>query len=315
MFRWLRAKLRFQDDEISREVEKRLREGETFPSTFADQPDAPLFSDDSAEPDVVESPIDDWVMTMVTLVLSLLAILLLLYLLLYFYNKVLGGRLPTLQGKFNIRTVSAFHLGPKQKIVVLSVNDQYFACGVTPHQINFLTELRDQNDQSFLSNVSATKEKIQFDADQTRAEFLKTLDSARRQAQQMAPQAQSGPGADSQTHNNVSKPEPSVSKTNICCPENRKRLRAPPRNPLQQIPKKKQSNDLKLPFPSESNSSEWDNSLANDSSMQQFAKQLSKKLKSLKPIDWSKTQRNKHLFLIPLFLENIHDVGPKQKIY
>jgi flagellar biogenesis protein FliO len=78
---------------------------------------------------------------MVTLGLSLLAIVAGLYLLVFLYNRFFGARLGKLGGTYPIKLLSSFHLGPKQRIVVLDVNGEIVACGVTPTQISFLTRL------------------------------------------------------------------------------------------------------------------------------------------------------------------------------
>lgn len=83
----------------------------------------------------------DWWPTMLTLGLSLAAIIALLYLVMYLYKRLLGPRLGRLGEGLPIKQVSSFHIGPKQRIVVLDINGELVACGVTPNQISFLTRL------------------------------------------------------------------------------------------------------------------------------------------------------------------------------
>ncbi len=163
---------------LTKEVGQRVREDAAFPSTFSRETPAESVT---SEEDFLFQPDRDWVTTMVTLVLSLLFILLLIYLLAYLYNRFLAGRFPTLQGKIKIRIVSTFHVAPKQKVVVLEINEKYFACGVTPTTINLLAELDHPGDQSFLQDIRPNTPGKQIDVDRSRAEFLRTLERARSQ--------------------------------------------------------------------------------------------------------------------------------------
>ena len=102
---------------------------------------------------------EDWTVTMLTLVLSLLFVLLLIYLFAYLYYSFFSGRFPSIQGTIRIKQVSSFHVGPKQKVIILDMNNRKFACGVTASSINLIAELEDETDQSFL-HVINTDEKM-----------------------------------------------------------------------------------------------------------------------------------------------------------
>ena len=56
-----------------------------------------------------------------------------------------------LENQVNTRQVSVFHLGPKQKVVVLEIRKQLFACGVTPQSISMLAKLDNERDQTYLN--------------------------------------------------------------------------------------------------------------------------------------------------------------------
>ncbi len=84
----------------------------------------------------------DWWPTMLTLGLSLAAVIGGLYSVMFLYNRLVGPRMNRLGGSsFPIKQVASFHIGPKQRIVVLDINGELVACGVTPGQITFLTRL------------------------------------------------------------------------------------------------------------------------------------------------------------------------------
>lgn len=83
----------------------------------------------------------EWMRTMVMLGVSLAAILGGLYLVLFIYRRFFGSRFSRLGGDYPIRLVSSFHIGPRQRVVVLDINGEKVACGVTASQISFLTRL------------------------------------------------------------------------------------------------------------------------------------------------------------------------------
>ncbi len=281
-------------NELAEEVQQRLQENEQLTEILpAEEPKSIDYSD--TLPSTFEQPEESWITTILTLLLSLLLIFGVLYLLLYFYNKVLSGRFPALQGKFSVKTVATFHLGPKQRIVVLEVNEQYFACGVTPSNISFLMELADKEDQSFLGQVSVSKDKVEIHAEKARADFLKTLHAARKQAQQMAPAPEEPapempPPASSPTEvktgkKNVIQSAPPAAKSKVsetAAKHSTSSALAHERESGMVSPPKKSFQTAISP---EATTSLLEKEFTKDDSMQQFAKQLGKKLKSLKPID------------------------------
>lgn len=84
---------------------------------------------------------DEWLGTLLTMVIALVFVLLVLYGLVYLYNRFLSGRLGGASGNLPIRHLGSFAIGPRQRIVVLNINGEVVACGVTPNQISYLTHL------------------------------------------------------------------------------------------------------------------------------------------------------------------------------
>jgi len=79
--------------------------------------------------------------SLVSMVIALTVIIASLYGVLYLYNRFFAGRLRRFAGSHSIRQVASFHIGPRQRIVVLDINGEIVACGVTPGQISYLTHL------------------------------------------------------------------------------------------------------------------------------------------------------------------------------
>ena len=75
------------------------------------------------------------------MVLGLVVIIGGLYGLLFLYNRFYQPRLRRLTGSQAITQVASFHIGPRQRIVVLEIKGEVVACGVTPNQITYLTHL------------------------------------------------------------------------------------------------------------------------------------------------------------------------------
>jgi len=89
----------------------------------------------------------------VKMLLALFFLLLLFYALLWAYNRFVLRRLKLKQGKYSIRVSSSYHLNPKQRIVVVEVNDAAYACGITPSQINVIAKVSGSSFTDFLSRL------------------------------------------------------------------------------------------------------------------------------------------------------------------
>ena len=83
----------------------------------------------------------DFLYSMVKMVLALVVILGALYGVLFLYNRYYQPRLRRLTGSQAITQIASFHIGPRQRIVVLEIKGEVVACGVTPNQITYLTHL------------------------------------------------------------------------------------------------------------------------------------------------------------------------------
>ena len=116
----------------------------------------------------------DWSSTLLSLLVALILILALIYGLAWIYGKFLSGKFPMLENQVNTRQVSVFHLGPKQKVVVLEIKKQLFACGVTPQSINLLTKLDAESEQTYLNALDLDDGQVNID--HARLDFLKTLE-------------------------------------------------------------------------------------------------------------------------------------------
>ena len=116
---------------------------------------------------------DDWLSFSLTVSMTLLAFLLFLYMILYLYQKLYSGKIGS-AGNLKIQIAATYHLGAKQKVVVLQIEHRFFACGVTPQNITFLTEVGGAKDQSFLNDISQTNG-IQLEV---RSEFDQVLTQA-----------------------------------------------------------------------------------------------------------------------------------------
>lgn len=90
----------------------------------------------------------DWFPTMFTMVFGLGVIVLGLYLVMFVYNRFVAARFNPKGTTHNVRQLASFHIGPKQRIVVLDINGDLLACGVTPSQITFLTRLEGRSPRS-----------------------------------------------------------------------------------------------------------------------------------------------------------------------
>jgi flagellar protein FliO/FliZ len=78
---------------------------------------------------------------MVTMVVALVIIVAALYGVLFLYNRFFAHRLSRLAGGHSVKQLASFHIGPRQRVVVLEINGEIIACGVTPGQISYLTHL------------------------------------------------------------------------------------------------------------------------------------------------------------------------------
>jgi len=271
-----------ESSRLLEQAEQKLQEGDRFTSTFS------RTQADGTEPLANDSPIpvyanDDWVSTMLSLVLALLFILLLIYLLAWLYNRFLAGRFPASRGKAQIRLVSTFHVAPRQKVVVLEINGQQFACGVTPTAISLISAI-----PSGQAAKAAAPGGLGADASQTdrsRLDFLKALDTARRQSKEMLkqtppepPAAPASPAAPSPEPVAKAAPAPAAEAEVAAVAVAEK-----PAEPTQRKARRKRYKPTLRPAP-DAGAKGLQQDLRDNPVMEEFASKLSKRLKSLKPI-------------------------------
>ena len=257
-----------ESSRLLEQAEQKIQEGNRFTSTFgrAENPEFEPLAGEASSPVYAD---DDWVRTMLSLVLALLFILLLIYLLAWLYNRFFAGRFPISRGKVRIRLVSTFHVAPRQKVVVLEINGQQFACGVTPTSISLISAIPS-------GQVATVAEAGSLGADATntdrsRLDFLKALDTARRQSQEMLKQSDSQPKPESE-------PE-SASKAEAAPVTGAEK----PAEPSKRTARRKRYKPTLRPVP-DAQAKGWQKDLRDNPAMEEFASKLSERLKSLKPI-------------------------------
>jgi len=86
-------------------------------------------------------PESNFFATLATMVVALVIMVGGLYGVLYLYKKYVHSRLARFAGTPAIQQIASFSIGPRQRIVILEINGEWIACGVTPSQITFLTRL------------------------------------------------------------------------------------------------------------------------------------------------------------------------------
>lgn len=97
------------------------------------------------------------------ILIALAFVLALIYAALWTYNRFFLKNLNAKRGQYRIRMASSFHLSPKQKVVVLEVNDMAFACGVTPTQIGVIAQVDKGEFSRFMdSRTVGAKESVDF---------------------------------------------------------------------------------------------------------------------------------------------------------
>ena len=267
------SSVRANTNQLMEEIGEKIRSDAEFPSTFTkEEPPQPKLS---AE-DFLFQPDRDWVATMVTLVLSLLLVLLLIYLLAMLYNRFLSGHFPALKSGQKIKVVSTYHIAPKQKVMVIQINEQFFACGVTPTSINLISELKDSGDQSFLAGITEQTPAEEIDIDRSRAEFMKALEKAREQARSIDSEMESKDGT-----GQVESQEMNDPKNNESGEEEQAGISETPGSSQNQE-NTKFNTPVRNPFTVPVNDASEETNL--NPAIQDFASKLSQRLRSLKPI-------------------------------
>ena len=256
---------------LTREAEERVNNDQSLSSNFsANSNDDALLKNAG---DYLPIANEDWTVTMLTLVLSLLFVLLLIYLIAYLYNRFFSGRFPSIQGAIRIKQVSSFHVGPKQKVIILDMNNRKFACGVTPSSINLIAELEDETDQSFLHVINTDGKNDEIKIDQARANFLKTRESDPQKVNSEAVK-------ESKENENHEIEFKDLDQANdIFLKPNSEQV-----NDIDHSKDKNKMHSTPVRHPFEKKSEKFENLSYGSQTVQDFAKKLSERLKILKPI-------------------------------
>ena len=256
---------------LTREAEERVNNDQSLSSNFsANSNDDALLKNAG---DYLPIANEDWTVTMLTLVLSLLFVLLLIYLIAYLYNRFFSGRFPSIQGAIRIKQVSSFHVGPKQKVIILDMNNRKFACGVTPSSINLIAELEDETDQSFLHVINTDGKNDEIKIDQARANFLKTRESDPQKVNSEAVKESK------EDENHEIELKDSYQPNDIFLKPNTEQ-----ENDIKHAKDKNKMHSTPVRHPFEKKSEKFENLSYGSQTVQDFAKKLSERLKFLKPI-------------------------------
>ena len=256
---------------LTREAEERVNNDQSLSSKFfANSNDDALLKNAG---DYLPIANEDWTVTMLTLVLSLLFVLLLIYLIAYLYNRFFSGRFPSIQGAIRIKQVSSFHVGPKQKVIILDMNNRKFACGVTPSSINLITELEDETDQSYLHVINTDGKNDEIKIDQARANFLKTRESDSQKVNSEAVKQSK------KDENNEIEFKDLDQANDIFLKKKSEQV-----NDIGHSKDKNKMHSTSVRHPFEKKSEKFENLSYGNQKVQDFAKKLSERLKFLKPI-------------------------------
>ncbi len=258
-------------EKLTREAEERVNNDQSLSSNFsANSNDDTLLKNAG---DYLPIANEDWTVTMLTLVLSLLFVLLLIYLIAYLYNRFFSGRFPSVQGAIRIKQVSSFHVGPKQKVIILDMNNRKFACGVTPSSINLISELEDETDQSFLHVINTDDEKDEIKFDQVRANFLKTRESDPQKVNSEVLKESK------EDENHEIEFKDLEQENDIFLNPNSEQV-----NNINHLKDKNKIHSTPVRHPFEKKNEKFENLSYGSQTVQDFAKKLSERLKFLKPI-------------------------------
>ncbi len=95
----------------------------------------------------------------IKMLLAVTAVLIFFYGILWVYNKFFVTRFSFKKGGHSIKMVTSYHISPKQKIVILDVDNTTFACGVTPNNISLISEIADKSFYNYLKQIKPDSDK------------------------------------------------------------------------------------------------------------------------------------------------------------
>lgn len=121
----------------------------------------------------------DLTVNIVKMLLALSGLLIVLYFVLWVYNRFFVAKFNVKRGDHRIKLVSSYHISPKQKIIILAINDKTFACGVTSNNISVISEISDNTFDKFISQFEYNREDT-IDFSKLRAQYLASKQSKRQ---------------------------------------------------------------------------------------------------------------------------------------
>jgi len=78
-------------------------------------------------------------------------LLLCFYAMLWVYKRFFMSRFRYNTSRYDIKIISSFHIGPKQKILIMQIDGSVLAVGVTQNGINVISKITDNSFSEFLS--------------------------------------------------------------------------------------------------------------------------------------------------------------------
>ncbi|MBU2514799.1 flagellar biosynthetic protein FliO [bacterium] len=116
---------------------------------------------------------DSITVSIIKMLLVLSGLLAFLYALLWTYNRFFVSKFNFKRGDHHIKLISSYHISPKQKVIILAVDNRTFACGVTSNNISVISEVLDNSFQSFISRFEYDSEK-KIDFAKLRTQYLES---------------------------------------------------------------------------------------------------------------------------------------------
>ncbi len=109
----------------------------------------------------------------IKMLLALFVLLLILYSFLWVYNRFFVSKFSFNKGKHNIRVTSSYHISPKQKIIIVEVNNMAFACGISTNGISLISKVVDNSFTDYLSKLDFTAN-TDIDFSSLRVQYLES---------------------------------------------------------------------------------------------------------------------------------------------
>lgn len=97
--------------------------------------------------------LEDSQVSIIKMLAALFFILLIIYAILWLYKRFTNNRFNFKNQKYDIRMISSYHIGTKQKIAIIEINQIPYACGITPNSINIISQVSDQKFWSYLKST------------------------------------------------------------------------------------------------------------------------------------------------------------------